>query len=246
MRDALTNNPVEALESRLQDEDGRPKSQYQWEDARDSLHEISTSLSRDLGRLAATLASSGNEHPRALATDSPCTVSGSNADQDSRPPKRRRTEYVMPVWSQNWEKEEILFNCLPSRRLMKVAISRFCSIDHPWIPFLHLTRFRDLHLSDAVTPLEQTIVLHAIFCTVMKHITEAEAGISRSEMDHQVQVSRNVVMLTAMDGLKIENIQALIIIAFEHVRPIAVCDTNTEVYRLEMANSRKHGQLSAP
>lgn len=222
MKVTLTNRQVEALESRLSNEDGRPKSQSPWEDARDSLHQISTSLSRDFERLAATLAPSAKDHPRTLVTDSP--VSESNADQGSRPPKRRRTNHATPVWGWDWEKEENLLNSLPCRRLMDVAINRFCSIDHPWVPFLHLTRFRDLHLSDAVTPLEQTIILHAILFTVMKHITEAEAGISRSEMDHQVQVSRNVVMLTAMDGLTIENIQALIIIAFEHVRTITECE----------------------
>jgi hypothetical protein len=136
-----------------------------------------------------------------------------------RPPqKRKRSLLDHESLEQTWNnaKEEMVTSALPSTRVLDRVVDAFFSIVHPWIPFLHQSRFKE-QLEDPQKQPGLEIILHALVSATMKHLKEEDVGMSRSEMAREVRISRNVVMLTAMDNLTIENIQALIVVAFYDV-----------------------------
>ena len=56
-----------------------------------------------------------------------------------------------------------------------------------------------------------------LISATMKHLKLGHFGIGHEEMRRQVRISRNVVTLHAMGSLSVENLQALIVLAFDYV-----------------------------
>jgi hypothetical protein len=101
---------------------------------------------------------------------------------------------------------------LPSDEILSATIDVFFSSTHHWIPFLHPFRFRrDIEDSHKRTKLE--LILHAIVYASMHRLDLENLNIEQSDIDRQVELSRNTVILNALDSLTIENVQALIIVA---------------------------------
>lgn len=61
------------------------------------------------------------------------------------------------------------------------------------------------------------VILHAIVVAAIRFQCSDNNSISESEAESRAKRSRSIVVLTAMDNLSVENLQALIIIAFDDV-----------------------------
>ncbi|KAJ4264420.1 hypothetical protein NW762_005620 [Fusarium torreyae] len=89
--------------------------------------------------------------------------------------------------------------------------------DHvqPWIPMINMRGFKERVQED--TEQRMTIVLQAMAVAALRHVQRngqpLEADFAKSETSRL----RRCVMLGAMDGLSVENLQALIMIAFTDI-----------------------------
>ena len=61
------------------------------------------------------------------------------------------------------------------------------------------------------------LVLHAMLVGALRFVDPTGEFISPDRVEHAVEQSRNKVILAATNGLTVENLQALIILAFSHV-----------------------------
>ena len=99
---------------------------------------------------------------------------------------------------------------------MEEIVSVYFFLIQPWIPVLHETQFRR-RINDAAELPKLVVVLHAILVAAIRFVDGVEHRLSIADIDRHVQKSRNIVVLTAMEDLSVENLQALVIIAFTDV-----------------------------
>ena len=105
---------------------------------------------------------------------------------------------------------------LPHDALLQAIIDQhFCKAHH-WIPILHQGTFR-AKLIDPAGQDKFGVLLHALVSASIRHVPIEEHGMTEAEMYRQIRVSRNVVMLNAMQIPSVENLQALVIVAFDLV-----------------------------
>ncbi|KAJ5103523.1 fungal-specific transcription factor domain-containing protein [Penicillium argentinense] len=105
---------------------------------------------------------------------------------------------------------------LPESSLLEDIVNTYFERMHPWIPIIHETRFRRrMHDPDQRSSL--VVILHAIVVAAIRFECPGNFEISVTEIDSIVKRSRSIVVLTAMDNLSVENLQALIIIAFDDI-----------------------------
>lgn len=149
------------------------------------------------------------------------------------PPRKRRRvdscgnpkiELAVPL-------EDILEDSsgLPAPELMEGIVTAYFDNIQPWIPILHETRFR-ARIHDSEQRPRLVIILHAIVVAAIRLARPEVHGLSVIDVEAQTRKSRSIVVLNAMDNLSVENLQALIIIAFDDVRysvrvlrPYSVC-----------------------
>jgi hypothetical protein len=137
-----------------------------------------------------------------------------------------------------------LFAKLPHETLLQAIIDQhFCKAHH-WIPILHQGTFR----AKVINPASQNklgVLLHALVSASIRHVTIGEHGMTEAEMYRQIRVSRNVVMLNAMEIPSVENLQALVIIAFDLVSQDSaqVLPDLILAFRWVVAKSPERGQL---
>lgn len=87
---------------------------------------------------------------------------------------------------------------------------------HPWIPILHEGRTRSrLLLVDESDRIH--IILHAMLVAAYRFVEGEACPLPIQDMQKQANRSRDFVLLRAMENLTVENLQALIILAFTHV-----------------------------
>jgi hypothetical protein len=104
---------------------------------------------------------------------------------------------------------------IPFPHLLQTVIEVYFDVVQHWIPFLHRTRFQS-RMADAQERPKLEILLHAIVTVTLRLIDTTGLGMSQAEIDQKIQASRNYVLLRSMDSLSVENLQALIIIAFDY------------------------------
>jgi hypothetical protein len=105
---------------------------------------------------------------------------------------------------------------LPSQVILQSVIKTYFQSLHHWIPFLHQSHF-EIRLSDPTKRRGLTVVLHAMVCSTLKLVDGDSLRMSRADVHRQVKHSRQIVLLTAMSSPSIENLQALVILAFNHI-----------------------------
>ena len=160
-------------------------------------------------------------------------------------PKKRKRDYadyqdLNPIWS-NLDDEGAV-PPLPSETMLEVIVETYFSKVQPWIPFLHMPTFRT-RLKDQRERPKIKVLLHAIVSSTMKHLKPVDFGFDQAEIKRQVRVSRNVVTLHAMGSLSVENLQALIVLAFDYVSHLLSWLFTVDVSsRWEEVKSLKHGQ----
>ncbi|KAH6891519.1 fungal-specific transcription factor domain-containing protein [Thelonectria olida] len=105
---------------------------------------------------------------------------------------------------------------LPPPELLEDIVCSYFDNIQPWIPILHETRFR-ARINDSEQRPSLVVILHAIVVAALRFIQPEAHGLVSHNLEALAKKSRSVVILTAMDGLSVENLQALIIIAFDDI-----------------------------
>ena len=106
---------------------------------------------------------------------------------------------------------------LPPPEVLGAVIDLFFSLVQPWIPIFHEKRFRQ-RLKNPAKKYNLEVVLHAMVVATLKHVDPRETTANLRDIESICERSRKIVVLTAMDGLCVENLQALVIVCFEDVR----------------------------
>jgi hypothetical protein len=134
---------------------------------------------------------------------------------------------------------------LPAPDLLEEIVDTYFERVHPWIPIIHETRFRRrMHNPDQRGSL--VVILHAIVVAAIRFTSNS--AVSQVEAESRARRSRSIVVLTAMDSLSVENLQALIIIAFDDVSLTSRRITSRLLIssRSEMEIPLERGRLSDP
>ncbi|KAK0368872.1 hypothetical protein CLIM01_13767 [Colletotrichum limetticola] len=137
----------------------------------------------------------------------------------NQPRKRRRVDscgnpnidLAFPL-----EDLENITTSLPPPELLEDIINIHFNIIQPWIPILHETQFRRrVHDPEQLPRL--VVVLHAMVVAALRFVDNSEIRLSALEVERRTSRSRNIVILNAMDHLSVENLQALVILAFNDI-----------------------------
>ena len=162
----------------------------------------------------------------------------------SSPKKRKRDGTTHESMDGSWPNlDDVEFvPPLPSEAILEAIVETYFSKIQPWIPFLHVPTFR-IRLRDQRERAKIKVLLHALVSATMKHLKLGHFGIGYEEMRRQVRISRNVVTLHAMGSLSVENLQALIVLAFDYVYATLLLWFAADIIsRWETAIFPKHGR----
>lgn len=147
----------------------------------------------------------------------PCQCSPENHSSEhenkNNPRKRKQRETELPCW----DRLEDVSALLPVPEVMMDVIKAYFSNANQWIPFIHEPRFWARFRDPKEVPRLATL-LHGIIVVAIRQVDSPEFALSQAALEEQIRISRNVVMLNAMNQLSIENLQALALVAFDHVR----------------------------
>jgi hypothetical protein len=105
---------------------------------------------------------------------------------------------------------------LPPLEVLEAVVDLYFSLVQPWIPIFHEKRFRR-RLKNPGKKDRLEVVLHAMVVAMLKHLDRREITVNLGDIESICERSRKIVVLTAMDDLYVENLQALVIICFEDV-----------------------------
>jgi hypothetical protein len=146
---------------------------------------------------------------------------------------------------------DVLMN-LPPAELLEDVVDTYFDVIQPWIPMLHETQFRQ-QVADRNQRPRLAIVLHAMVVAAIRFIGYPRSKLSAREIDAYTARSRRFVVLTSMDNLSVEGLQALIIIAFDDVGHtscvlphLCLADINIINYRLATERRLERGPSSDP
>ncbi|PTD03544.1 hypothetical protein HYE67_000922 [Fusarium culmorum] len=149
------------------------------------------------------------------ATPGTASLSSPN-DVHQQPRKRRRVDSCgnpnIELASQLGELGSTTSQ-LPPPELLEEVINAYFILVQPWIPILHETRFRSRFYNHEQLPC-LTVLLHAIVVAAIRFVDLGSEKLSEKETDTWISKSRSIVLLSGMDGMSVENLQALSIIAF--------------------------------
>ncbi|PYI17909.1 hypothetical protein BO99DRAFT_403965 [Aspergillus violaceofuscus CBS 115571] len=166
----------------------------------------------------------GKGHERQESKDEEQQEENTDVMRQQKPPearaaKRRKLHFDSNVGEQAIETGDDLSaaqvaaqGLLPHAVMMELVEFYFTNV-HPWIPILHVRRFREqLYSPDGWN--KALPILHAILATSIRFIAHPEAGDPQSRAD-MAAASRQRVILNSMESFSVENLQALVIIAFD-------------------------------
>ncbi|EEY22855.1 conserved hypothetical protein [Verticillium alfalfae VaMs.102] len=142
-----------------------------------------------------------------------------SAESPGRPRKRRRVDSCgNPTIELTFALEDLenISTNLPPPALLEDVVNAYFGLIQPWIPMIHETQFR-ARIHDPGQLPGLVVVLHAMVVAALRFVDSAGMGLPQAELKTRATRSRNIVMLTAMDHLSVENLQALIIVAFNDV-----------------------------
>ncbi|KAL6886754.1 fungal-specific transcription factor domain-containing protein [Trichoderma evansii] len=138
---------------------------------------------------------------------------GDSSGYDNPSPKRRRIQEERPK-VQRGESGEFGHDVeLPPDDLIDTLVEIYFARIHPWIPMLHVREFRER----MATPSKRqrlTTIFHAIvsLCVRFSHDPRLEEPEARSRYARRC---RQIVIIRSMESFSVENLQALIICAFD-------------------------------
>jgi hypothetical protein len=166
----------------------------------------SDSLKECTGRLRATLST--------LSTDPNST---GYVPPLQSPLKRRRKDDVeeqpreAPAFHSETEYE------LPPEDLIDSLVEIYFANIHPWIPILHVRQFRE-RMAVPSQRTKLTSIFHAIVSLCVRF--SSDSRLSNADIRNTyAKRSRQTVILQSMESFSVENLQALVICAFDTVGP---------------------------
>lgn len=161
-------------------------------------------------------ASTGNDTQQPSTSNIDPTIGESPPMASSAKRKRTIEDSAAPTRSSHVDFDGSRLPVLPDEILLQAIIDQHFSKVHHWIPILHQGTFR-AKLIDMAGQSELGVLLHALVSASIRHVAIEKYDMSEEEMYRQIRVSRNVVMLKAMEVPSVENLQALVILAFDLV-----------------------------
>ncbi|KAJ5798284.1 uncharacterized protein N7503_007580 [Penicillium pulvis] len=132
--------------------------------------------------------------------------------------KRRRTNDMDP---NSWTEDDGLPPPPPLHLLDSIVDIHFRTVHH-WVPILHEARFL-AKLADADERNRLAVLLHSLVAVSIKYLDVDKVELGHINVDRQIRLSRKVVMLHAMQSVSVENMQALIFLAFDYVSCLINC-----------------------
>lgn len=148
----------------------------------------------------------------------------------SSPLKRRRTNStangespikegpLAPLISHEDEKE------LPPDDLIDALVEIYFINIHPWIPILHVRQFRE-RMKDPAQRKKLKTIFHAIVSLCVRFSNDPRLSSAEVRARYSKR-SRNTVILQSMESFSVENLQALVICAFDTVSLINLAVEN--------------------
>lgn len=174
-----------------------------------------TSLASEIQRLA----SPRRDPPRASEFDG----SGDYPDE-IRSHKRRRVQGQEPrshIQVPLHEKETV--QSLPSGLIEEVVQLYFDRVFY-WIPVIHHPRFRE-EIKQVSGRQRLRVIIDAMLVATLRFVDGGRYGLSDDDVERLVEARRNSVLISAMSSLSIENLQALVILAFTTVSNMSMSDS---------------------
>lgn len=175
-----------------------------------------------------------------------------------RPAKRRRTslkdvEAAQPTRPQALAQGDDISSSqggdfLPPDDLMDDLVELYFHNIHPWIPILHTKQFRERMTVDWQRQ-KLTTIFHAITSLCVRFSEDLRLA-SADVRERFARRSRDIVILQSMEKFSVENLQALIICAFDTVsylrgKYLPASRPELTGIRLEVAGAPLLGRLSA-
>ncbi|KAL1856445.1 hypothetical protein Daus18300_010712 [Diaporthe australafricana] len=107
-------------------------------------------------------------------------------------------------------------NELPPDEVLVSLVEIYFELIHPWIPMLHVRNFRQ-RMKDPFQRGQITTICHAIVSICARFSNDPRLGHDSEERAQKAKRSREAVILQSMQSFSVENLQALIIIAFDTI-----------------------------
>ena len=189
------------------------------------------SLATTIGKLTSKVDSLGHLPSRgnrpASAVSETLIQGGTDDNQSSSHCKRRRVDAGLPQFAfspASFGKQSISvarcsYTQLSADLLDDVVHLYFMRI-HNWIPILHWNRFKQKYRQYASRE-KMGVILDAMILGTLKYVKREHYRLSASDVHHITSKCRESVLLTAMNSLCVENLQALIILVFIDVSSLS-------------------------
>ncbi|KFZ07757.1 hypothetical protein V502_09783 [Pseudogymnoascus sp. VKM F-4520 (FW-2644)] len=103
-----------------------------------------------------------------------------------------------------------------SAYLLDGVVDNYFTQVHPWLPMLHETNFRH-QLAEQVYDEYLEVILHAMVVAAVRLVIRPDTPASFKRTSKLTKRSRDWVLLYAFASLSVENLQALLIIAFDDI-----------------------------
>lgn len=105
---------------------------------------------------------------------------------------------------------------LPPDEVLVSLVEIYFRLIHPWIPMLHVRNFRQ-RMKDPSQRGQITTICHAIVSICARLSNDPRLGHDGEARAQKAKRSRDAVILQSMQSFSVENLQALIIIAFDTI-----------------------------
>ncbi|KAI6087344.1 fungal-specific transcription factor domain-containing protein [Hypoxylon rubiginosum] len=102
---------------------------------------------------------------------------------------------------------------LPPRDLVDALVEIYFAKIHPWIPMLHVRGFRQ-RMANSRERTHLTTIFHAIVSLCARFSDDARLG-NAEKKARDAKKSKQTVLLRSMESFSVENLQAMIICAFD-------------------------------
>lgn len=105
---------------------------------------------------------------------------------------------------------------LPPDEVLFSLVEIYFRLIHPWIPMLHVRNFRQ-RMRDPSQRSQITTICHAIVSICARFSDDPCLGSDSEARTQRAKRSRDAVILQSMQSFSVENLQALIIVAFDTI-----------------------------
>ena len=181
----------------------------------------SSDVTSSIAHLTGAITSLASEIQRLSSRPSPPHAPALNGDGDDpdegiRSHKRRRVQgHESGSHTQETPSPNETIQSLPLG-LVEELVQLYFDRVYYWIPVIHYPRFRE-EIKQVSSRQRLRVVLDAMLVATLRFVDGRRYGLSDDDIQRLVEERRNSVLISAMRSLAIENLQALVILAFTTV-----------------------------